>query len=207
LPWKAKDAKGWIEGATDNQATVGARVANEALARCQKEGGEDCEGAAIRQAKSVMVKLKESGAWGENLAVALVEAASQETVLDLETRPDFVESIKLAGDQSVQNWISRIDEAVKAKVNPLNTPGVWSYVCDVFESSVVYNVGERYFAAPYKVGADKSVVIGDPKEVERVMSYRDKSATSIESVVDALTQHSRVILTETGGSLIPREGG
>lgn len=105
MPWAAGDAKAWIEGATDKQAEVGASVANEALARCEKEGGEDCEASAIKQAKAVMGRLKESGPFGETLASVLIEAATREgspvgaamltevvDMLTIGTRAIFVES-------------------------------------------------------------------------------------------------------------------
>jgi hypothetical protein len=92
-PWTAEEAKAWVEGATDKQAEVGAQVANEALARCTEEKGDDCEGSAIRQAKAVMGKLKESGPFGERLASALIEAATKEAVHDSRDLAEVVDAL------------------------------------------------------------------------------------------------------------------
>jgi hypothetical protein len=53
MPWTASDASAHISGLTSRQATVWARVANRALAACRADGGDDCEGRAIRQANAV----------------------------------------------------------------------------------------------------------------------------------------------------------
>lgn len=52
MPWTAKDAKRHKKGLSPSQAKEWAKVANSVLASCQKEGGKDCEGKAIRVANS-----------------------------------------------------------------------------------------------------------------------------------------------------------
>ena len=52
IPWQASDAKRFKKGLTDKQAKTWAAVANSTLASCQKDGGKDCEGRAIRAANS-----------------------------------------------------------------------------------------------------------------------------------------------------------
>lgn len=63
MPWEVGDVESHIKGLTDKQKRVWVGVANDALARCLKDGGETktCEGSAIRQANSVAKKVEESG--------------------------------------------------------------------------------------------------------------------------------------------------
>jgi len=52
MPWKAEDAKKHKKGLSKEQAKKWAKIANEVLRKCKKEGGKDCEGKAIRVANS-----------------------------------------------------------------------------------------------------------------------------------------------------------
>src|SRR3990172_4206006 len=62
MPWKASDAKTHKKGLTKNQAKKWAAVANSALSKCLKDGGnqDECEASAIRQANGVAGKASES---------------------------------------------------------------------------------------------------------------------------------------------------
>lgn len=52
MPWVAADAKKHKKGLTSQQAKKWASIANGVLKDCQKKGGKDCEGKAIRIANS-----------------------------------------------------------------------------------------------------------------------------------------------------------
>lgn len=56
MPWTVQDVDKHKKGLTDKQKELWVRVANSVLERCQKEGGQDCEASAIRQANSVVEK-------------------------------------------------------------------------------------------------------------------------------------------------------
>ena len=56
MPWSAEDADRHNGGLSDEQKRQWAAVANAALAKCEKEGGKDCEGSAIRQANAAVVR-------------------------------------------------------------------------------------------------------------------------------------------------------
>jgi len=62
MPWKKADVDKHIKGLTDKQKEVWIKVANSALDRCLKAGGErqKCEASAIRQANAVAKGVKES---------------------------------------------------------------------------------------------------------------------------------------------------
>jgi hypothetical protein len=47
MPWTSGDADEHVKGLTDSQAKIWASTANAALARCEKDGGSDCEGRAL----------------------------------------------------------------------------------------------------------------------------------------------------------------
>jgi len=50
MPWTVGDVDRFKKGLTDKQKRKWVAVANSALAKCQKDGGSDCDASAIRQA-------------------------------------------------------------------------------------------------------------------------------------------------------------
>lgn len=60
MPWTVADVDRHIKGLTDHQKTVWVAVANNALARCQRQGGKNCDATAIRMANSMAQRQKES---------------------------------------------------------------------------------------------------------------------------------------------------
>ena len=59
MPWTTEDVDKHMKGLSTKGKKIWVDVANSALKRCQEEGGEDCEGSAIRQANSVAKKQME----------------------------------------------------------------------------------------------------------------------------------------------------
>jgi hypothetical protein len=208
MPWTAEEAKAWVEGATDKQAEVGAQVANEALARCTEEKGDDCEGSAIRQAKAVMGKLKESGPFGERLASALIETATKEAVGV--SGPARFSEVKLADGESMQSYMDKISSAVSALGNPDKNAQVWVYLSEVFDKEAVYersgNGMERtYWRVAYRFTPD-GVVLGKPEQVERVTSYRPVGTGNLAAeAVNALLGGPKTVFVETSGAAVPVE--
>lgn len=56
MPWTASDATKHKKGLTPKQAQTWAKVANSALASCEKQGKADCDGYAIRVANAAVTK-------------------------------------------------------------------------------------------------------------------------------------------------------
>ena len=56
MPWKIEDVDGHIKGLDDKKKEQWVTVANAALAKCEKEGGKECDVSAIRQANAVVAK-------------------------------------------------------------------------------------------------------------------------------------------------------
>lgn len=76
MPWTPADASDHSKAiTTDKQRRAWAQVANSALTRCLKDGGQqsECEGAAIRQANAVAAKIQESD--DDATITQMVEAA------------------------------------------------------------------------------------------------------------------------------------
>jgi len=60
-PWAPSDATKHSKAAdTPKKQQTWAKVANDALKRCQEKGGSDCEASAIKQANSVVAKMGEA---------------------------------------------------------------------------------------------------------------------------------------------------
>lgn len=54
MPWTVGDVEDHIKGLSDEQKAQWVAVANSALSKCEKEGGENCDASAIRQANAVV---------------------------------------------------------------------------------------------------------------------------------------------------------
>jgi len=52
MPWTSADADEHVKGLSPRQQKAWAEIANSALAECEKKGGPDCEGRAIRIANA-----------------------------------------------------------------------------------------------------------------------------------------------------------
>lgn len=63
MPWTIEDVDEHKKGLTKDQKELWVKVANDALARCEKKKGKDCEGSAIRQASSVVDKAAKEAAF------------------------------------------------------------------------------------------------------------------------------------------------
>ena len=59
MPWKIDDVDKHNKDLTQKQKKVWVKVANRALAVCEKKGGTDCEASAIRQANAIVKKMNE----------------------------------------------------------------------------------------------------------------------------------------------------
>lgn len=71
MPWKTGDVDKHAKGLTDQQKAVWVKVANSALARCQADGGQDCEATAIRAATALAKKTPRVAKEAEQLSAAL----------------------------------------------------------------------------------------------------------------------------------------
>lgn len=60
MPWKVADVESHIKGLDDKQKQAWVKIANSTLSSCLADGGDDCEGKAIRVANAMSKKVKES---------------------------------------------------------------------------------------------------------------------------------------------------
>ena len=58
MPWTKDDVERHNKGLTDHEKDIWVRVANDALKRCEKEGGSGCDAAAVRQANAAVRREK-----------------------------------------------------------------------------------------------------------------------------------------------------
>jgi len=98
-----------------------------------------------------------------NVALTNIPASKdQEPLVAASARPRDLRVTKLAA-MSFDQIRAALQEALRRM---LVADGLYGWVCDVYDDSVVYCVGDDLFQAPYLVeGAD--AVIGEPIEVQR----------------------------------------
>lgn len=60
MPWKKADVESHIKGLDDKQKQAWVKIANSTLSSCLADGGDDCEGKAIRVANAMSKEVKES---------------------------------------------------------------------------------------------------------------------------------------------------
>lgn len=82
MPWTAADAEKHNKHLSAHQRTIWASAANAALADCQKKGGEDCEGRAIRIANAAVRKVAKAEDRGLVYGWANVLVKDGSTVVD-----------------------------------------------------------------------------------------------------------------------------
>ena len=63
MPWTVDDVDGFKKGLSDKQKRQWVAIANSALAKCEDEGGENCEASAIRQANGAMEESMDESEW------------------------------------------------------------------------------------------------------------------------------------------------
>lgn len=119
MPWRASDAKRHVKGLTPKQAQTWAKVANEALAKCESEGASDCEGRAIRIANSVVSKAVSDSAT-RTLQAAIAKADDSEQRLfgwaSIAVQKDGTPLLDLQGDvieirDLEEAWYSYVTES------------------------------------------------------------------------------------------------
>lgn len=69
MPWSMEDVDKHMKGLTDVQKELWVKVANEAMNRCMKDGGQDCEGMAVKEANGAMQKNLSFDDWFKSYAV------------------------------------------------------------------------------------------------------------------------------------------
>jgi hypothetical protein len=91
MPWDVGEVDQFKKGLTETQKRRWIEVANSALAACLKEGGEDCEASAIKQANAV---IEEAAHEHESLADKILEAVFDEKASFKATIKGFLAAAK-----------------------------------------------------------------------------------------------------------------
>lgn len=160
MPWDVGDVDRHMKDLTAKQKETWVEVANDALARCLKEGRkvEDCEGSAIRQANAVIGKLKvgESDADTISLKDRLRAALDEEDLVEAATFKTMVQGLlKSANGVATHKGVPAV---VKTKIQELRTllHKTWG---DLADATSDLGGGEEG-----KATAAASEAIGDPAE-------------------------------------------
>lgn len=84
MPWTVDDVDRHNKGLTKKQKKVWVDVANSALKRCLEKGGSEdrCEASAIRQANSVVKKMKKGGVMRASINAQMRILASDDPILE-----------------------------------------------------------------------------------------------------------------------------
>ena len=85
-------------------------------------------------------------------------------------------SIQLREGESYNDRNEAVEAAIRDKVIPSGSSDWYVYISDLYENSVIYQVTEpdqarQYFQAPYIVGDNLEVTLGEPVAVKRKVSY------------------------------------
>lgn len=141
MPWTAETFKTHASKLSPKQLTLAAKIANQALKRCQAKGGDDCEASAIRQGLAVGKTVKESDQDDvldrvETNALPLLEMMGDdltyEQMHDLRKQPQMVAKYregKLSGDHcAVCTFYQSYDLTCRLVQSPIRPQDV----CDFF---------------------------------------------------------------------------
>ena len=114
-------------------------------------------------------------------------------------------------DKTATAWLmeaesyTKLNNDVGDAVRKLAPTGGWAYIEELFDDSVVYQVGgenkaTQYFKAPYAVGVGGSITLGEAVEVQKVTTYPTASTPRTEAA-----ERSEMTFVEEAGVLIPVE--
>jgi hypothetical protein len=73
MPWTVDDVERFRKGLTETEKMQWVAVANEALVRCLREGEDDCDAVAIRQANAAIGAAEESSTLGDRILGAVFD--------------------------------------------------------------------------------------------------------------------------------------
>ena len=144
MPWTVEDVDAHMKDLSLSEKGTWVEVANKALAACEKAGRKDCDASAIKQANTVVGKIREAlsvDAW-------LTESTSYTALLqgiDSEVR-------KSAPGNGWAYPVEVFDDFVVYEVGG-------------------QSVETTYFKAPYTKDADGGISLGAAEKVKKVTTY------------------------------------
>ena len=167
MPWSVDDVDKHKKGLSDKQKKTWVKVANGALARCEKKKGSDCEGSAIRQANSVV---------GSEAAMAALDHIDDITQLVADA---YTVSAEFRG--STDEFTNRVrtgfyDRFSKRVVDMPAESSIW--VRDVlvddptFGNALVVDSGSTLYVVAYEEKDDKVTFVDRDEWKEVVLAYK-----------------------------------
>ena len=105
MPWKIEDVDSHIKGLSDKSKEQWVAVANSALAKCEKEGGKECDVSAIKQANGVVAKESLQAKHADIIQESALHNADISKVVGLSSKA-------LAGEGDVNEAIKAVNEAM-----------------------------------------------------------------------------------------------
>ncbi len=168
MPWKAADSLKYAKGLSAKQQQVWAKVANEALAKCEADGGTDCEAAAIKQATAAAKRVEES-------ASLLAEAAT----IKAKAQAFLRGADALLGDKTLPNDLREKIQTLRAALKKRWTDLEGEASADAKASEAAAPAAER--AAQLVDELDEALLQADSLDTIRSLvqkALRDKFTTA-----------------------------
>lgn len=198
MPWNVDDVKKHNQAATTPKLKrVWVSAANNALSTCERDGGRDCEGRAIRIANAAVKRAMESYV-APSLIQTLLPQNSPLKYLPL-TEALLTEAISLlAQDDSYSARLSAVDNAVHvwARMHALtiaaDTYGSasYAYAIDLYDDVVIFRWNSQLWRASYSIDSENKVTLGDPERVK--LYYAPVNVTSAPSTDDEMASWREV---------------
>lgn len=94
-----------------------------------------------------------------------------------------------------------LSEAIK--VEHPETPGHYSWIEDIFDDVVAYELetptGKQTYRREYSIGADSTITLGEPEAVKKVISYEPEKVSDLHGETAKLSASSKQDKTANGG--------
>jgi len=105
MPWTVSDVDSHIKGLSDKSKEQWVAVANSALAKCEKEGGKECDVSAIKQANGVVAKESLQAKHADIIQESALHNADISKVVDLSSKA-------LAGEGDINEAVKAVNKAM-----------------------------------------------------------------------------------------------
>lgn len=194
MPWTVADVDEHKKGLTDDQKKLWVKVANDALARCEKKKQSNCDARAIKQASAVAGRTKEAldadfeewfeGLTGEAQDVVLGHTYRLRNAIvgERSLRKQAVQRIREMGvklTKEAEVWSDDVRDMLRAALHDESPPAeprkyrYWVKDVSVDDKFFVYEDEQEggLYKRAYTISDEGKVTLGDQVEVRVTSTY------------------------------------
>lgn len=173
MPWSIADvAKHNKQATTPRMKRAWVAAANNALAACERDGGSDCDGRAIRIANAAVKRMQES-----YIAPSIIESLLPQNsplraiginadnlteAISLLAQDDSYDARYMAVSSAVRTWARAHALTIAADIYGY---AGWAHVVDMYNDVVIFKWNNMLWRAAYTISDENVATLDDPERV------------------------------------------